>query len=377
LRNEMMTLFNHTQCASQAIYPREVASNTDNEFVPFICSSTTVGLGPQGMKIPLMMAENMKALVGRWIKTESQSHCFFLPILGQYAYDVLSSADYTATTTGDTPVTINVFPANPSLLRRKQMLRTKSTSSSTSTTGPSVDLWEPEVEAPISFIDGSSASDYLFINQPKRLQELVSLWNEWASRFSTYSMAYTVLTKDFGINICSSIGITRHWVQQSEVDKSRRRDVRDTRLESRRYLSSTLYATRETVVTTSFNRMISPVFDQIESIWVLPVNKAVVGGTDASQSIFQREQIIKGETASVSSSSESAGMSLSTLHGRYAQAMIKGTNAPASELEVFFIEQGKNSTAGILSGLVAGFIGKAFGSTAGSIANSVSEMLPI
>jgi len=82
LRNEMMTLFNHTQCASQAIYPREVASNTDNEFVPFICSSTTVGLGPQGMKIPLMMAENMKALVGRWIKTESQSHCFFSSDLG-------------------------------------------------------------------------------------------------------------------------------------------------------------------------------------------------------------------------------------------------------------------------------------------------------
>jgi len=297
--------------------------------------------------------------------------CFFCPILGQYAYDVLSTADYTATTTGASPVTIEVFPASPTLLRRRQIVRTKSTTSTSEV------AWEPEVEAPISFIDGSSGSDYVFINDPKRNEQLVSLWNEWASRYSTYSMAFTVVSKDLGVNVCSSVGITRHWIPQSDSDKRRQAEVRDMRLERRRYLSATLYAAREAIVTTSFNRMTSAVYDQIESIWILPVNKAVSGGTDASQSIFQREQIIKGETASVSNTSESTGVALSTLHGRYAQAMIKGTNAPASEIEVFFVEQSKNARAGILSGLVAGFIGKAFGSTAGSIAGSISEMLPV
>jgi len=70
-------------------------------------------------------------------------------------------------------------------------------------------------------------------------------------------------------------------------------------------------------------------------------------------------------------------VSFATLHGRYAQAMIKGPQAPASDIEAFFVQQGLDSHAGILSGLVAGFIGKTFGATAGSIAGAISEALPI
>jgi hypothetical protein len=238
-------------------------------------------------------------------------------------------------------------------------------------------VWEPEVEAVINFIDGSSASDYAFINDPKRLEALVALWNEWISRYATYSMALSTVSRDFGVNICSSVGMTRHWIPQGLEDQTRDSQVRDLRLASRRYLSATLYATRQAAAISSYNRMLSPALDSIQGIWILPINKAVIGLTDASQSTFQREQIIRGETYSVSSASEVAGMSLATLHGRYAQAMIKGPNAPAGDIEAFFTSQNLNSTGGILSGLVAGFIGKTFGSTAGSIAGAVSEMLPI
>jgi len=191
--------------------------------------------------------------------------------------------------------------------RKRKIVRQNSKNSSglsTVTLGTAVrqvleaeEVWEPEVEAIINFIDGSSASDFAFINDPKRLEALVSLWNEWVSRYSTYSMSFSTLSSDFGVNICSSVGTTRHWIEQGEDDKAREMVARDPRLMKRRYLSQTLYADRQATAISSYNRMLSPVLSQIQGIWILPINKAVVGLTDASQSLFQREQIIRGETA--------------------------------------------------------------------------------
>jgi len=162
-----------------------------------LCSSNTVSLGTQGMKLPLMIVENLKALLGRWVKTKSMD-MFFCPIIGQYQGDVLDSADYTATTDDAIPVTIQVFSAEPTTERKRKIVRQNSKNSSglsTATLGTAVrqvleaeEVWEPEVEAIINFIDGSSASDFAFINDPKRLEALVSLWNEWVSRYATYSM---------------------------------------------------------------------------------------------------------------------------------------------------------------------------------------------
>jgi len=295
--------------------------------------------------------------------------------LGKYNSDDLVSTDYQATTTGDTPTTIDVFTAVPPVFHRRRLSVKAKTNTTASTDG---EVWEQDmVEAPINFCDGGSGSNYLFINEPKRLQQLVALWNEWVERYATYSMALTTATRDQGVNICSSVGVTRHWVPPAAGSKIRSENMRDMRLVSRRYLGATLYADREAVAISSYDRMLGPVYDQISSLWILPINKAVAGLTEAAQSSFQREQIIRGETASVSSSAQDSGTTLSTLHGRYAQAMVKGPNAPASDIETFFVEQTKNGKAGILSGLVAGFIGKAFGPTAGSIAGTVSELLPI
>jgi len=190
-------------------------------------------------------------------------------------------------------------------------------------------------------------------------------------------MTLTVLSKDSGVNICCSVGMTEHWIPKPPAMLAREAEVRDIRMVKRKELSSTVYSNRVSVAVSSHDRIYDSVFNMISKLWVLPSNKAVAGLTNNSQTPFQRMQIMMGETFSVTFSSQDGGNEISEKNANYASLMVRGPTAATSEVEEFFKKQAEKGTGGILSGLAAGFLGKAFGPTVGSIAGTVAEILPI
>jgi len=82
LRNEIAYTYVDTQVGCQAIYPRGVSGSSENEFVPFIMSSSTIPLSSVGMKLPIMLTENVKSLTGRWVEAKKIQPSFFLPCSG-------------------------------------------------------------------------------------------------------------------------------------------------------------------------------------------------------------------------------------------------------------------------------------------------------
>jgi len=361
LRNEVMSLFGLTQSGAQAMYPRGVASTPSNEFVPFLADACTASLGATGIRLPVLITENLKALMGRWVLSKTSDPIFFSPILGKYEKDQLVSADYAYVANG---TSYPSFAADPPLLRRRRQSK-------------GVDVWEPQVEVPINLVDGTAGSDRIFINDQKRLTALTTLFNEWVQNYSNFSVALAVVSRDLGVNICSSVGITRHWVKQSPVEVAREGAVRDLRLEAKKELSSTVYSERDVVAISSFDDMYDSVVRIVTGQWVLPINYSNAGTIPSAQTEFVRAQIMNEETASLALAGEDSGTTLAIVNGRFAAQMIRSPTAAQSEMEKFFTDAAAAGTGGILSGLVAGFLGKAFGPTVGSIAGTVAELIPI
>jgi len=369
LRNEIMVQWGRSQAAVQAILPRSVANANDNEFTPCLSTSSTCPLVSSGMKLPLMLIENVKSLMCRYAVTKKGKPVFFCPILGKYKQDALVSSDYQVVIPSQAPnppnTPFNVFTATPAMRRRRRDSKGR-------------EVLEVLVEPIIDLVDGNSPAGYVFINDPKRLGTLASLWNDWISKFSTYTMTQATMSRDFGVNICSSVGLTKHWVVQSTPDVERNHlDVFDSRVSGKREFVNTAYATRGIVGITGHDKLIDAVFTKIQKVWVLPVNHSITGSSSSDQSGFTRQSLILGEGFSVATTTEFEGISLSTQHVSYASLMVKQAQGPPNEIEAFFTEMAAKGTGGILSGLVSGFIGKAFGTTAGSIASSIADILPI
>jgi len=360
LKNELMFMFGNTQPSVQFIYPRLPQTGSDNEFVPFPCGTNVVALSSCGMRLPLVLVENMKALRGRWVHSKSQSPTYFCPILGKYYLDTLNTNDYIYKKEGiDTPVFFEGAAFSRNLATSKGVKK------------------ESLIELPIDLIDGSSGSDYVFINDQTRLRTLAAFWNEWLQNLSSVSMTLTEVSIDQGVNICTGIGQTLHWIPEPPTAIQRRTEIVDERVLARRGLSATPYSSRSTVALSSHDKIYAPVYTQLSNFWVLPQNKAVAGTGLANQSVFQRQQIIAGEAFSVSLSGQDDGYSISARHNYYASTMVRGITAHASQIEEFFLDMSRKGEGGILSGLVAGWIGKTFGATAGSIAGTVAEVLPL
>jgi len=375
LRNEMMYVFNRSQCADQGISPRIPTSDTDNQFQPFICSTTTVALSSYGMKLPLPFIENMKSLMFRIVhfkkmlgknkNKESQSALIFAPVLGKYALDNLTQSDYTATFNTSTPVTIDAFKTLSTVMSTKRR-ESKGT-----------ETWAPYVEIPINFVDGSTSTNYLYINDTTRLGQLATLWNDWISTLATYSDPLSTVSKELGVNVCCSVSCTRHWIPAPGSYKEMTAEFEDKRLTSRKNLVSGLYADRHDIAVSVHDTPVSEAFDRIQKQWILPVNLAVDGAVPQSLSDFTRVSLAMMETQSVPTANVTTGISMATEHLSYARKMIHGRDAAESEWSTFFQEEAKNGHGGVLSGLVADFIGKAFGGTAGAIAGTVASILPI
>jgi len=385
LRNTIMSAFKQSQAAAQGVYPFSPTAGTDNEFVPFVNSITTCPLNMLDMQLPRPLIENIRALAARHLKYPASSHdiLWYFPVLGQYCLDVLSSSSYVATwNDAGVPTTVNVFTSGAIFAKLE-----------TDSKGNEVRI--PMVESEISFIDGSSGTSLVFINDPEQLKIKAAMWNQWikTSGLESYSTSLGTVGTENGINVLCSISTTRIWADlATDISRDGRADRRlerarsmsksssvviDTRMEQPRYrpLVSTPYASRKAIIDVSQGEILSAPYEQVLATWILPIDDDEVVVNTSNSLVVQRWQFIMEEPHSQARTSSDSGVPLSDLHSVYASKMVKGKLAEKADWSQFFDEMEKLGRGGILTGLVAGLVGKAVPALS-DVAQQISNALP-
>lgn len=365
LRNTMMNAFKETQFMVQALYPRLPESGQDNQFVPFVSSSNTCPIQSLDMHLPIGVIENIRALTGRKID-EAGGVQWYIPVLGQYASDVLNTSDYYATDpTNGVPTA--VFSEIANFEERKQDAK-----------GKLVAKRMPETT--ISFVDGNSSAGYAFINSPENLKNLCQIWNNWlaTNTLQQYSMSLGQMGAELGIGVLTSVAMTRHWVYQSLNERVETRQTHvDLRMEKNRRVFDTVYSSRLAIADTSQSKILSAPYETVLNTWILPVNYSNSGSTISDQSLVQRWQAIMREPYLAATTSGQDGQLVSVMHANYAAKMTKAREAAGNDWQKFFDTMSVQGRGGVLSSLAAGFLGQAFGPAVGAIASGVADVLPI
>jgi hypothetical protein len=358
-----MTAFKDTQAAAQGIYPQIPASGVANEFVPFVSSATTCLLEPIDMTLPALLVENIRDLAMRSTKGVSPTDVStWVPVLGQYYDDVLTQSDYFYTIE---EVDYPSFQSTAGLWEQR------------TTTLKGEQVTKVMAEEALSYVDGSGTSGLVAINNPAQLKNLVMQWNEWfnGSGVSSYSRRCTTLGTDKGINISFSGNTTRHWITPPEGLSAVRRRIVDVRLESKKWTNvrASPNATKLAVADTFQSEPLASVYEQIQSIWILPVNK--VGTSATVSTAVQKIRALYHETYLVNLSSGEDGITIAQQLQSYSSKMVKAKLAPPDDLDAFLAECAAKGRGGVLSGLVASFAGALFPQAKG-IADGIASALP-
>jgi len=383
LRSVIMGAFKESQSAVQGIYPFLPASSTDNQFVPFVCGTNCCPLLTTDMSLPSLMVENIRALTQRIVRYGGtpQNIRYYLPCLGQYALDLLTSADYQVTykdSTG-TETTFSAFTAG--ILWEKEV-RTKEGKMEK----------QNLVEAQISMVDGSSGSNLVFINDSAQLKNLSAMWNTWVSNsgVGSYTMKLCTYGTESGINALASIAMTRIWQNVAPGTGPKKNScelkghphpvaeskITDLRLKGRfKELVSGPYAGRTAIVDTSQGEFIASAYEQLLQYWILATDfdETVLG---ENSTVVQRWQFLFGESYSVPRVAANLGTTLAALHDVYASKMTKAKLAEKTDTENLLDQTAAQGRGGILSGVVASLVEAAVPSLGGT-AKAVASMLPI
>lgn len=361
LRNVLMTAFKDTQAAVQGLYPTVPTGVDDNQFVPFTAHAGTCFLQSVEMELPVPIVENIRSLVYRYTERSKNDKEFFVPVLGKYRSDALDSDNY-AFTIGET--TTNSFAVGPTFKKLIAMEK-------------GVPVYKPEVEPVISLVDGQCTAGIAAINNPKHLEELAAMWNQWLknSGLTTYSIRVCGLGTEKGINALCSINMTRHWT----VDQNARttQTYVDTRLLKPKYkhMVATEYAARLAIADTCQSVILEAPYEQVQSVWILPIIQNTFFSS-TQNTLVPRWQAMMNETFLASYSSGFDGDKLSEMHTTYASKMIKARAAENSEWSDFFATMSSEGRGGVLSGIVAGLAGHFFPAISG-VAKQVADVLPI
>lgn len=368
-RNVMMTAFKDTQAGVQGLYPIIPISDLDNRFTPYTAAANTCLLQAIDMHLPLLLIENIRALVCRQIHHAPGSNDFevFAPVLGQFNFDVLDPANFTySITKPDDEVVITPSFKPSTHVWREETIDAKGNRS-----------FKSLAETPIDFIDGVAGAVAVCINNPMQLKSLADLWNNWLdqSGVNAYSMQTGSLGTETGVSILFSNMMTRMWVTAPPAVKLGHRKNIDLRLESQKWDRVTLspYFNRLAVSDISPFPIMQSVWEQILSIWVIP-NQQVLADAFRSTSVPKWQSVMLS-TSLMNFTSGVDGVSMANMHSTYASKMTKAKNAPPNEVEAFLVEAARGGRGGILSGLIASAVG-AFAPSLGGVASSIASALP-
>jgi len=350
LRYVLMQAFSLTQSGCQNIMPNFPANDGDVQFIGYASGSTTCALNALDVQLPMPMIENIRALVYRSFnvgrkknKNDIQS---YIPILGQYYLDQLSTLDYTYTT----PSAVT-FPSFTVPVFSKFVTDPK--------TSKRVETKLPEVA--ISLVDGNASGTFLFINDPGQLKNLAMLWNNWLKNtgVQNYCVQLGTFGTEQGIKSLCSVSMTRHWAIIPPGVKAKALDYVDERFAVRQRTFQTVYSARNVLADTSQGAILASPYEIVLSTWILPLNKVQVE-TDANNTQLQRWQATMGEPYYIPTTAGTTGVSLDSLHDLYASKMTKGKLATSDDWTEFFKTEAAKGRGGILSA-IGGFFDGAFG----------------
>lgn len=386
LRSVLFQIFKNTQPSVQAMYPRLPNNNTDNEFVAYVSSATTCFLSNIDMQLPLPLIENMYALTIGVLKMSGE---LFIPVLGQYALDALLSSDYVATIPvgSEGTETVSVFTEGP-YMKKRSIAKSSSTSKIRVIVDkgvvPKPDIVEIALVADvISLIDGKNQStgDYICINDPTRLAQLATIWNNWVLSWpKTYSSALGSVATERGINALYSTNMTRHWIPVSSGKKMPQPDdldvVIDSRISSKKYLVSGPYSVKNEIAITQQSKLIANPYESFQSKWILPCNRADENNSIGAESAFVRYSSMLGEPFSQTRTGLGDGAALSMIHAIYASKMVHSRTSDEDDWDSEIKTLSARGHAGILSGLVADFVGGIVPGM-GNTVSALASMLPL
>jgi hypothetical protein len=375
LRAVVFTIFKDTQPAVQAMYPRSPQSMNDSEFIAYVSSATTCYLKDVGMLLPMPILENLYALK----RVEMDTGDVFVPVIGQYYGDQLVTTDYAATgTIGEGTYSIPAFAEGPYL--KKRVLKRSISQKQTAT--PVYETISMVADT-ISLIDGYDgvSQKYVCINDPTRLQQLVTIWNTWlANSFKPFSSSLATPATEQGILVLFSGNVTRHWVPTTESRKLFPEDavdeIIDSRFSKKRNLISSNAATRSEIAISSQSKILANPFEMVMSTWILPVNNATPTNSILSLTGFVRYAEMAAEPFSSVRTGNDDGASFAMIHNSYAAKMVHGRTTDLSDWDQIISELAKTGRGGILTGLVADFLSGVVPGM-GNTMSSIASMLPI
>jgi len=359
LRNEILYAFGYGHICGQFLSP---SVSGVNPFIPFKCGTNCAPSGPVGMQLPLPLVENVRSLISRCVHKSAVDIEWFFSVLGIFKNDLLVQSEYTYKRADSEP--------SPSFTTLSDVRRVKLNQSKGSS-------FKPEVEIPLSLVDGSSGSTYYFINDQSRLKELAASWNKWTSSWNAYSSSLTTLSTEKGISILESASCTLHFSQANTAMEQRIANTEDLRAKA--VTLSSVYADRTAAAISQKGTFLNGPTEQALAIWILPVSRIDLGiQSPQSASVFPRIQDLLSEPfVFVMTSTGVDGQIMANRHAAYASKMIKGVAAQPNDWDEFFKTMAASGRGGILTSLVAGLATKFLGPTVGGVASSLADILPI
>jgi len=363
-RNDILYVM-QTQPGVQSLYPVTPSGSSDNEFVAFVQGTTTVALGSSGMKVPKPLSENISSLVDLHCGKYTDSN-LYIPVLGKYYSDALLPGDYQYEYTDSSQQVqkANVFSTEPPLFVRRKNTKT------------GISEMVQVAEVAVDLIDGSAGNQYLFINDLSRLNKLASIWNEWVSRFATYSSPLTTIQREHSPSPLWCVDQTRVWYPSFQMVKDREADFVDMRITRDRGLSATVYSDRQQIAQTFWTEPFAEA-EAITNLWITPISRLTIGPTNNDTSTYVKLQILNQELYGKTVAPDGfSGVSLASKHSTYASMMTHAKDGK-SALDDLFTALDAQGKGGILSSLVAKFVGSTFGDTAGNVAGMIADALPI
>jgi len=140
---------------------------------------------------------------------------------------------------------------------------------------------------------------------------------------------------------------------------------------------ATPYDQRTVVVDTSQSDLLAPLYESIQSLWILPSNHFQVGTQPNNRNTLQQYQAQFMEPFSkVRSSTGEDAVLLSTLHNQYATKMTKGSTSGMNDWIQAFQQASADGRGGLISGLIAQFAGNILGPQVGAVADTIASVIP-
>jgi len=248
----------------------------------------------------------------------------------------------------------------------------------------------PFAEVAVSYIDGSSSSGPVVINDPSRLKTLVSQWNQWVNGpVNAFSVSTGTFSTENGPEVLRSIGTHRCWftgnndllrIGRKPVGLSRQPhpfkddSVVDLRKKKRYLANNSPYLNRFAAAVTSVAPFLSAAYENVLGTWILPVAQIELDSSN-NDMLVPRIQGIFVENNLTPTTTGADGLSMYDMHLAYALKMVKANLSDQSDWSSMIKGFNDNAKGGILSGILASVVGSAFPGL-GGVASSIASALP-